>query len=205
MSNNTSQRILDSAQALMVERGYNAFSYADISEVVKVSKASIHFHYATKTVLAEEVVRRYRHGAIANLRQLSSHVQGAPGRLEAYAGYWENCIRASTPLCMCALLAAEIMTLPDQVKSEVQLFFRDVEGWLASTLEDGVRQGTLRLSSSAAMEAKSLLATVYGAMLAARVFGDATAFGAVVSGAIGRLKVAAPVPAVKKTRKRAID
>ena len=55
------------------------------------------------------------------------------------------------------------------------------------------------------MEAKSLLATVYGAMLAARVFGDATVFGAVVSGAIGRLKVAAPVPAVKKTRKRAID
>lgn len=204
MSNDTSHRILDSAQALMVERGYNAFSYADIAEVVKVSKASIHFHYATKTVLAEEVVRRYRHGAIANLRQLSSQVPGAPARLEAYAGYWENCIRSTQPLCMCALLAAEILTLPDPVTSEVRIFFRDVEGWLASTLEDGVRQGTLRLSSSTALEAKSLLATVYGAMLAARVFGDAAAFGAVVSDAIGRLKVSAPALAAKKARRRAI-
>jgi TetR/AcrR family transcriptional repressor of nem operon len=204
MSNDTAQRILDRGQALMVERGYNAFSYADIAEVVKVSKATIHFHYATKAVLALEVVRRYRHGAMAKLRQLSGQVPGAAARLEAYAGYWENCIRTGTaPLCMCALLASEILTLPDPIKGELQAFFSDVEGWLASTLDDGANQGTLRLSRSAALEAKSLFAMVYGAMLSARVFGDAAAFGAVVGEAIGRLKVTPPAHAVKKARMRA--
>jgi TetR/AcrR family transcriptional regulator, transcriptional repressor for nem operon len=203
VSNDTAERILDRAQALMVERGYNAFSYADIAEVVKVSKATIHFHFATKAVLAEEVVRRYRHGAIAMLRQLSGQLSNAPARLEAYARYWENCIRTNTPLCMCALLAAEIRTLPDQVKTEVQTFFRDGEGWLASTLDDGVRQGTLHLPGGSALEAKSLLAVVYGAMLAARIFGDAAAFSAVVGDAIGRLKVDASSHADKKEHKRA--
>jgi TetR/AcrR family transcriptional regulator, transcriptional repressor for nem operon len=204
MGNDTSERILDSAQALMVERGYNAFSYADIADVVKVSKATIHFHYPTKAVLAERVVRRYREGTMAKLGQLSGQVPAAPARLEAYAGYWEHCIRTrSAPLCMCALLAAETVTLPEEVRSEVQSFFRETENWLASTLEDGVVQGALYVPRGAALEAKSLFATVYGAMLVARVFGDAAAFGAVVGDAIGRLKVAAPEHVVKKAPSRA--
>lgn len=204
MSNDTAQRILDRAQNLMMERGYNAFSYADIADVVKVSKATIHFHYASKAVLSEQVVRRYREGVMTNLRQLSGHVPSAPARLEAYAAYWENCIRTNVaPLCMCALLAAEMLTLPDSVKGEVQAFFRDLEAWLAGTLDDGVQQGALRLQRSPALEAKSLFAVVYGAMLAARVSGDATAFGVVVGDAIGRLKTAAPAHAIKKVRVRA--
>ena len=202
MSNDTAERILDRAQALMVERGYNAFSYADIAEVVKVSKATIHFHFAAKAVLAEHVVRRYREGAIANLRQLSEQVPDAPARLDAYARYWETCISGNKPLCMCALLGGEILTLPDQVKSEVQTFFREAEAWLASTLEDGVRQGSLHPGRGPVLEAKSLLAVVYGAMLVARIFGDAPAFAAVVGDAIGRLKLVAPAHAAKKTRVR---
>ena len=190
MSNDTAQRILDRAQALIVERGYKGFSYADIAEVVNVSKASIHFHYATKAVLTEQLVLRYREGAMAKLRQLSAQVPDASARLETYVDYWENCIRTNTaPFCMCAMLASEIPILPDEVKSEVQAFFRDTQDWLASVLEDGVRQGTLRLSLSAALEAKSFLSLVHGAMLDARVFGDAAAFDAVMGDAIGRLKV----------------
>src|SRR5471032_2219658 len=72
MSNDTAQRILDSAQTLIVERGYKGFSYADIAEVVNVSKPSIHFHYATKAVLVQQLVLRYREGTMAKLGQLSA-------------------------------------------------------------------------------------------------------------------------------------
>jgi len=190
MSNDTAQRILDSAQALIAERGYKGFSYADIAEVVKVSKPSIHFHYPTKAVLAQQLVLRYREDAMDKLAQLSAQVPDAPARLEIYTDYWENCIRTNTaPFCMCAMLASEMPILPDEVKSEVQAFFRDMEGWLASVLDDGVRQGTLHLSRGAALEAKSFLSLVHGAMLDGRVFGDAAAFDAVMGDAIGRLRV----------------
>lgn len=194
MSTDTAQRILDSAQTLIVDRGYNAFSYADISEVVKVSKASIHFHYATKAVLVQQLARRYRDEVIAALEQLSLQVPGAPERLAAYAGHWEQCIRTNaSPFCMGVMLASELPTLPDEVKSEVQAFFRSMEAWLAATLNAGVQQGALHLPRGADLEAKSLLSMVHGAMLAARVFGDADAFAAVVGDAVGRLKAPAAV------------
>lgn len=192
MANDTSDRILNCAQALMVERGYNAFSYADIAETVAVSKATIHFHFPTKAVLAEQVVRRYREGAMANLSHLSGQMSDAVGRLEAYANYWEGCIRDNKPLCMCALLAAEILTLPAEVGAEVRAFFRGLEEWLATTLEDGTSQGSISLNRSPVLEAKSLFSVVYGAMLAARVFGDAAAFGAVTADAISSFKVESP-------------
>ena len=173
----------------MVERGYNAFSYADIAETVKVTKATIHFHFATKALLAEQVVKRYRESALANLRHLDCHVPAATARLDAYVQYWQGCISDKKPLCLCALLAAEILTLPPEVKKEVQAFFLGVEGWLADTLDDGVSQGELRLARSVQLEAKSLFAVVYGAMLAARVFGDADAFGAVTGEATAWLKL----------------
>jgi TetR/AcrR family transcriptional repressor of nem operon len=188
MSNDTAQRILDSAQALMIERGYNAFSYADIAEEVKVTKASIHFHYATKAVLVQQVLQRYRSGAMDKLWQLSGQIPVAADRLLAYAGHWEHCIRSNAaPICLSAVLASEMPTLPDPVKSEVQAFFAGMHGWLASTLDDGVRDGALHLARDAALEAKALLSVMHGAMLAARVFGDADAFRAVVGDAIARL------------------
>lgn len=194
MSNDTAQRILDRAQALIVERGYKGFSYADIAEVVNVSKPSIHFHFPTKAALTQQLVLRYREDAIAKLGQLSAQVPDAPTRLEIYADYWENCIRTNTaPFCMCAMLASEMPMLPDEVKIEVRTYFRDTESWLVSVLEDGVRQGMLRLTRSAALEAKSFLSLVHGAMLDARVFGDAAAFDAVMGDAIGRLKIAETV------------
>lgn len=196
MTTDTAQRILDCTEALIVERGYNAFSYADIAEVVQVSKASIHFHYATKAVLAEKLVLRYREAARAGLGQVSAAIPDAAGRLRAYSGYWEQCIPSrSAPFCVCAMLAAEMPTLPQPVAAQVRAHFRELSGWLAATLEEGARQGVLRFEHPAAQEAETFMALVHGAMLAARVYGHAEdgdggaqVFGALTGAAIARLQ-----------------
>ena len=52
--------------------------------------------------------------------------------------------------------------------------------------------GSVSLNRSPVLEAKSLFSVVYGAMLAARVFGDAAAFGTVTADAISSFKVESP-------------
>ena len=52
--------ILDIAQTLAQTRGYNAFSYRDISEVIGIKTSSIHYYFPTKGDLGEALVRRYR-------------------------------------------------------------------------------------------------------------------------------------------------
>ena len=55
----TAEKILDLAEMLMQTRGYSAFSYQDISDVVGIRKASIHYHFESKTDLGVAVIDRY--------------------------------------------------------------------------------------------------------------------------------------------------
>jgi TetR/AcrR family transcriptional repressor of nem operon len=182
--------ILQSAGSLIILGGYNGFSYADISESVGIRKASIHHHFATKADLVRTVVARYREGVRAAMASLEASVPDPVARLRAYTGYWEACIRdSSAPFCICAMLAAELPVLPLDVAVEVRGHFRDLSAWIASVMEDGVRQGRFSLSRTAADEAATFMATVHGAMLSARVEGGEAAFAVIVGPLFDRLAV----------------
>ena len=188
MSTDTAQRILDTAQYLIVKRGYNGFSYADIAEVVKVSKPSIHFHFSTKAELVRQLLLRYRENVRSSLDRMATLLPDPLAQLRAYASYWEDCIRDDTsPFCLCALLASELLSLPEEVAREVKLYFRELADWLTTTLEKGAAQGKLVLPRGAAADAESFMASAHGAMLSARVYGDADVFARIVGDAIDRL------------------
>ena len=51
-------RIVDAAQGLIQEVGYNGFSFEHISQAVGMRKASVHHHFASKADLGVAVVQR---------------------------------------------------------------------------------------------------------------------------------------------------
>ena len=55
----TRDHVLDVAERLAQTRGFNGFSYADIAAELKVTKASLHYHFPTKTDLGCALVQRY--------------------------------------------------------------------------------------------------------------------------------------------------
>lgn len=55
----TAARILDIAERLAQTRGFNGFSYADISSELGITKASLHYHFATKATLGRALLLRY--------------------------------------------------------------------------------------------------------------------------------------------------
>lgn len=189
-SSTTADDILTCARSLIVAGGYDSFSYADIAAVVGIRKASIHHHFPAKADLVRTLVARYREEAQAGIAALERNVPDPVGQLKAYTGYWQACIAdESAPFCLCALLATQIPVLPPEVALEVRAHFRALSAWLASVLERGERQGSLRLDGPARAEAETFLATVHGAMLSARAYGDADMFGLVVQPLITRLVI----------------
>ena len=54
----TRSRILDVAEQLVQTRGFNGFSYADISAELGITKASLHYHFATKAEHGRTLVAR---------------------------------------------------------------------------------------------------------------------------------------------------
>ncbi|TAV14853.1 TetR/AcrR family transcriptional regulator [Rhizobium ruizarguesonis] len=184
----TSDEILTSARALIMTGGYNGFSYADIAAVVGIRKASIHYHFPSKTDLVRTLVVRYREDAEAGIAGLEQQVRDPLALLQAYAGHWAHCIEdASRPFCVCALLASELPALPPEVAAEVKAFFRFASAWLTSVMERGLKDGSLKLSSEPRVEAEAFMASVHGAMLSARAYGTPEVFATILRPTLERL------------------
>ena len=183
--------IVACARSLLAAGGYNGFSYADISDGVHITKASVHHHFPSKAKLVQAVVKLYREESrrgMAAIEELADPL----AQLRAYTGYWESCIRDGTStFCICAMLASELSAIPDEVASEVRGHFRDLAAWLGSLLKRGAAKGAFRLRGAADTEAMAFMATVHGAMLAARVHGDPKVFATIVRKSVGLLVPAA--------------
>jgi TetR/AcrR family transcriptional repressor of nem operon len=188
MTTTTQQKLIDSARHLIQTRGYNGFSYADVAEEVQVRKASIHHHFPGKSDLARAVVEQSRALIVEQTRSLGGGAFDPEEQLRMYTGYWEKCIAdASAPFCVAGMLASELPTLPADLASEVQAHFRDLSNWLEIVLTQGAQSGRFELQGSARQEAESFMAMVYGAMLAARAYGDPKIFGEIVATGLNRL------------------
>lgn len=108
MPNSTADKILDTAHALIADRGYAAFSYADISSEVKVSKATIHHHFPSKEILVVSVLRQHRHRLGEGIASLNDAVANPLERLKAYMSHWESCIekrRSHSASLLCLVLS----------------------------------------------------------------------------------------------------
>lgn len=180
--------IVAHTRSLLVAGGYNSFSYADLAERVGITKPSIHHHFPSKTQLVQTVVRLYREEAQQGLAMVVTQFDDPLSELNAYADYWAGCIRSGEhPFCICAMLATELPTLPEEVAVEVRAHFQHLDGWLASVLKRGAARGQFHLLNSPAVSARAFMAVVHGAMLVARAMDDPKSFAAIVQPAILKL------------------
>src|SRR5580704_17748765 len=88
-----SQRILDVAEQLAQTRGFNGFSYADIAARLAVTKASLHYHFPSKTELGTALIGRYHRNFVAALAGIDASARTAGEKLARYAGLYDAVLR----------------------------------------------------------------------------------------------------------------
>lgn len=184
----TSTRILEAGRQLIMRRGYSGFSYADIADAIDIRKASIHHHFPSKTDLVIAVLKQSQERFEADVAELRAGGADGLAQLRAYIDHWERCIADdSAPFCVGGMLAAELPALPDEVAQEVRAYFEELTAWLEPVLESAAKDHLIKLGSPVHTEAATLVSLVYGAMLAARAYGNATLFKDVTDSAVERL------------------
>jgi TetR/AcrR family transcriptional repressor of nem operon len=182
----TAQRILDVAEQLVQGRGYNGFSYANIADELGITKASLHYHFASKAELGEALIERYSARFAEALERIDSTTPGAIRKLDGYASLYLDVLRGDR-MCLCGMLAAEYQTLPEQMRSSVIRFFDHNLTWLAGVLAAGQTDGELSLDQSPADGAQTVLSALQGAMLVARPYGDLARFQAAAANTLASL------------------
>jgi len=183
--------VLDSAERLVQVRGFNGFSYADIAEDLGITKASLHYHFASKAELGRALLGRYTERFSEALAEIDSDGADPRGKLDAYAGLYAEVLR-NKRMCLCGILAAEYQTLPRPMRDGVLSFFDENQRWLAGILSEGRRDGKLAFSGSPEEAAQTVIGTLEGAMLVARPYGDLGRFDATARQLIGGLTRPAP-------------
>jgi TetR/AcrR family transcriptional regulator, transcriptional repressor for nem operon len=178
----TAERILDLAETLIQTRGYSAFSYQDIADALGIRKASIHYHFASKTDLGVAVVNRYidRFGA-ALTEVAGDEQQSSMAMLEFYMQPYLQFARAPDRVCLCGALAGEMLALPEEMRARVDHFFRTHQAWLAKLLKRGAARGEFALVAPPAKVARSIFASLQGALLVKRATGDISQINDVIA------------------------
>ena len=177
----TAKEILDIAEMLIQTRGYNAFSFQDIADRLGIRKASIHYHFASKTALGVAVVERYSAGFTAALEAIEADdSQSAMNMFDCYTGPYREFADTPDRVCLCGALAGEILALPVEMRERVEAFFKMHLDWLARIIARGVKRGELKVAMSEAQMARTMFSALQGALLVKRTTGDATQMADVI-------------------------
>jgi TetR/AcrR family transcriptional regulator, transcriptional repressor for nem operon len=164
-------QLLAAARALLQTRGFNAFSFRDLAQAVRIKSSSVHYHFPAKEDLGVALVRGY----VAEVRDFFSGLEArqslsAGQRIKAFMSLFEATAREDgQPLCLAGMLASDFVTLGEPLQAEVRGFFVMVERWLAAQIAVA---GPSRSAEQSRRLARLALASLEGALLAARVFGD---------------------------------
>ena len=167
----TADLVLDASERLVQTRGFNGFSYADVSAEVGITTASLHYHFPSKAELGRALVERYTATFQAALAAIASREGRAASQLEGYARLYGE-VLAADRMCLCGMLAAEYETLPGPVQRAIRGFFDANEAWLSHVLERGRADGHLSFPGGPREAARQWTSTLEGAMLLARPYRD---------------------------------
>jgi TetR/AcrR family transcriptional regulator, transcriptional repressor for nem operon len=175
----TASDILDAAERLVQSRGFNGFSYADVSSELGITKAALHYHFAGKAELGESLITRYNERFDAALGAIDAQGSSAPEKLLAYCELYRGTLRGQR-MCLCGMLAAEYNTLGEPMREAIGSFFDHNRDWLAALLESGRKARAFGFEGPPEQAAKTIVAALEGAMLVARPYNDTAVLDVVI-------------------------
>jgi len=160
---------MDLAEDLMLDRGYNAFSYGAISSALGMRNAAVHYHFPGKCDLGVAVVSRSRERFLEWARGLEASGAGPVERLDAFFRRYLRHLERGRRVCLGGSLETDYATLPEPMQAEARAFVSIVLGWWKAVLEQGRREGVFAFPGKACDQAVVVMSTLQGALQASRV------------------------------------
>ncbi|WP_327292536.1 TetR/AcrR family transcriptional regulator [Streptomyces sp. NBC_01198] len=188
----TSERLIESAQELLWERGYVGTSPKAIQERAAAGQGSMYHHFRGKPDLAVAAMRR----SAAQLRA-QAEAQLTTGRtaVEKATGYL---LRERDALRGCRVgrmaMDPDVVASP-QLREPVRETFDWLTGRLTAVIADGIESGELRPGIEPGDTAAMIVAVVQGGYVLARAADAQEPFDRAVRGAVALLAAQAVTPA----------
>ena len=168
MSANAREDILSAAKLSAQAHGYAGLNFRDLAQQVGIKAASIHYYFPSKADLATAVAKRYWEDAAAYLESLLQNSAKPLDALRHYPETFRWALENENRICLCSFMSAQFDDLPDEVKTEVQVFTEVNLAWLKKTLV----AAKVASPKEAGKRAHAIYSAIVGAQLVARSRAD---------------------------------
>ncbi|MBX3036464.1 MAG: TetR/AcrR family transcriptional regulator [Anaerolineales bacterium] len=168
---NSKRTILNLAESLLQDKGFNGFSYADISSQLGVKNAAIHYHFPSKEDLACAVIQRYRERFKLWINNSRVKDLSPEEKLNWFFSIYSNFRADNGKVCLVGSLEAEFNSIPEGLRKEVEGLNKEMLVWLEATLNEGKEAGVFQFNGTPASKAALIYSSVQGALQMARALG----------------------------------
>src|SRR5262249_4530097 len=168
---NSKRTIMNLAETLLQDKGYNGFSYAHIASEFGVKNAAIHYHFPTKEALGLGVLKLYRDRFKLWINNARIKVLPAEKKLDWFFSIYSDMRADKGKVCLVGSMEAEFNSIPVGLQAEVQALHRELLAWLQATLKEGRDAGIFHFHGEPEGKAALILSSLQGALQMARALG----------------------------------
>ena len=169
------EKILIAAEKRVRKAGYSEMSFRDLAADVGIKSASVHYHFPTKPDLGEALVRRYAEQFKAELDKID--LEDLQAALNGFVSLYSNALVLNESICLCAIMGAEAIGLPENINQRTKAFFEMNKAWLETLFtKHGIKD--------AANVASLIVAALEGGLIVASTLNDRSTFDQVAKAAI---------------------
>jgi TetR/AcrR family transcriptional repressor of nem operon len=176
--NDTKERILDAAEAIVLEKGFSGVGINEILKAVNVPKGSFYHWFASKEQFGVDLINHYAADALAHKKKWLSKKDSLPDARERLIAYFEA--TQSTVLehdcrqvCLIGKLSAEVSSWSDPMRTTLGHFYDQVTALYETVVKEGQAQGSITKKYPARFVAALLQDTWSGAYMRASIIRSA--------------------------------
>ena len=159
---NSKRTILNLAESMLQDKGFNGFSYAHIAAELGVKNAAIHYHFPTKEDLGCAVIQRYRDRFQLWINNARVKDLSPQEKLDWFFSIYTDMRADKGKVCLVGSMEAEFNSIPSALQEEVQALHRELLTWLEATLTEGRDAGVFQFNGEPANKAALILSSLQG-------------------------------------------
>ena len=149
MSNDTKTRILDAAETIMLEKGFNGVGLNEVLAAVKVPKGSFYHYFPSKEQFGVELLQHYIADSIAYKRRMLLSTSPEPNPLNRILSYMESgighmCESEGKCPCLVLKLASEVASFSDTMRQVLLDGGTESEVIFQTVITEGIASGAIR-------------------------------------------------------------
>jgi TetR/AcrR family transcriptional regulator, transcriptional repressor for nem operon len=163
---NTKTAIIHLGDSLVREKGYNAFSFSDISKQLSIKNASVHYHFPSKKALGIAIVQEHfkQLQALKNKSMDKDPLEKLKAFLSIYTA-----ARAQNKICIVGSLATDLYTVEPEIQRELKKLANDIVKWITEILREGKKKGFFHFKTNERTKALMIITNMLAAVQLTRL------------------------------------